>query len=51
MRCDATTIAKLETMLGEPRLKVYLRPCTAEDGLRFTLQEAIIVATKPAGIR
>jgi len=41
----------LKTMLGDPRLKAYLRPRTAEDGLMFTLQEAIIVATKPAGVR
>ncbi len=51
MRCDAPTIARLKTMLGDPRLKAYLRPRTAEDGLMFTLQEAIIVATKPAGVR
>jgi len=51
MRCDAPTIARLKTMLGDPRLKAYLRPRTAEDGLMFTLQEAIIVATKPAGAR
>jgi SAM-dependent methyltransferase len=51
MRCDAGTIARLETMLGEPRLKAFLRPRTIGDGLVFTLQEAIIVAMKPAGAR
>jgi len=51
MRCDAGTIARLETMLGEPPLKAFLRPRTSGDGLMFTLQEAIIVATKPAGVR
>jgi ubiquinone/menaquinone biosynthesis C-methylase UbiE len=47
MRCDAPTVAKLRSMLDEPRLNAFLRPRTNEDGLIFTLQEAIIVATRP----
>ena len=47
MRCDAATVAKLKLMLDEPSLNAFLRPRTNEDGLMFTLQEAIIVATKP----
>ncbi len=51
MRCDATTVAHLKSMLVEPRLAAYLRPRTAEDGLVFTLQEAIILAQKPVSPR
>ena len=51
MRCDANTVARLKAMLGEPRLKTFLRPRATEDGLMFTLQEAIIVAKKPVGLR
>jgi ubiquinone/menaquinone biosynthesis C-methylase UbiE len=47
MRCDVATVAKLKTMLAEPRLNAFLRPRTNHDGLMFTLQEAIVVATKP----
>lgn len=46
MRCDAGTVAKLGTMLAEPRLKAFLRPRTTGEGLTFTLQEAIVVANK-----
>lgn len=51
MRCDAGTVARLETMLGEPRLNAFLRPRTTDDDLVFTLQEAIIVAEKPVRAR
>jgi ubiquinone/menaquinone biosynthesis C-methylase UbiE len=47
MRCDAATVAKRKSMLDEPRLNAFLRPRTNEDGLMFTLQEAIVVAQKP----
>jgi ubiquinone/menaquinone biosynthesis C-methylase UbiE len=51
MRCDAPTIVGLKAMLAEPRLELFLRPRTTDDGLTFTLQEAIVVAKKPAGPR
>jgi hypothetical protein len=51
MRCDAATVAQLKAMLAEPRLELFLRPRTTSDGLTFTLQEAIVVAKKPAGPR
>jgi ubiquinone/menaquinone biosynthesis C-methylase UbiE len=47
MRCDAATVAKLRSMLGNERLNAFLRPRTNEDGLMLTLQEAIIVTTRP----
>ena len=51
MRCDAATVAQLKAMLAEPRLELFLRPRTTSDDLTFTLQEAIVVAKKPAGPR
>ncbi len=48
MRCDAPTVARLNTMLGEEPLRSYLRPRAGDTGPVFTLQEAIIVARKPA---
>jgi ubiquinone/menaquinone biosynthesis C-methylase UbiE len=47
MRCDAATVRRLEAMLREEPLHTFLRPGVAEDGLTFTLQEAIIIAHKP----
>jgi ubiquinone/menaquinone biosynthesis C-methylase UbiE len=47
MRCDAATVSKLKAMLGEERLNAFLRPRATNDGLMFTLQEAIVVAKKP----
>ncbi len=47
MRCDADTVRRLEAMLGAEPLHTLLRPRVIEDGLTFTLQEAIIVADKP----
>ena len=35
-------------MLGAEPLRSYLRPRDSDKGLIFTLQEAIIVARKPA---
>jgi ubiquinone/menaquinone biosynthesis C-methylase UbiE len=48
MRCDASTVARLEALLAEEPLRSYLRPRESDAGLAFTLQEAIIVARKPA---
>ncbi len=48
MRCDEATVSRLEAMLREAPLKGFLRPHTGENGFAFTLQEAIIVARKPA---
>jgi hypothetical protein len=50
-RGHAATVAQLKAMLAEPRLELFLRPRTTSDGLTFTLQEAIVVAKKPAGPR
>lgn len=47
MRCDDETATLLETMLREDPLKSFLKPHSGDDGLAFTLQEAIIVAKKP----
>lgn len=48
MRCDVPTVARLKALLGEEPLRSYLRPREGDAGLAFTLQEAIIVARKPA---
>lgn len=48
MRCDAPTVARLKAMLEEEPLRNYLRPRESEAGSVFTLQEAIILARKPA---
>ena len=48
MRCDEATVCGLRAMLREAPLKRFLRPHTGENGFAFTLQEAIIVARKPA---
>ena len=48
MRCDVSTVARLKALLEEEPLRSYLRPHESEAGLIFTLQEAIIVARKPA---
>jgi SAM-dependent methyltransferase len=47
MRCDPTTVRRLEAMLAGERLRAFLRPRVTEDGLMFTLQEAIIIGHKP----
>jgi ubiquinone/menaquinone biosynthesis C-methylase UbiE len=51
MGCDATTIARLEAMLtgAAPALAAFLKPRELEGALWFTLDEALIVAVKPAG--
>ena len=48
MRCDAPTVTRLEALLGAEPLRSFLRPRDSDNGRVFTLQEAIIVARKPA---
>ena len=48
MRCDAPTVTRLEALLGTEPLRCFLRPRDSDNGRVFTLQEAIIVARKPA---
>jgi ubiquinone/menaquinone biosynthesis C-methylase UbiE len=49
MRCTPTTIARLKDLLQQEPLRAYLRPRETEDGLTFTLREAILTAAKPRG--
>jgi hypothetical protein len=48
--CDAATILRLRSMLvdGSPALQAFLKPRTDGDKLWFTLDEAILIARKPA---
>jgi ubiquinone/menaquinone biosynthesis C-methylase UbiE len=48
--CDAPTISRLRSMLtdGSPALKAFLKPRLEGQTLWFTLDEAIIIAVKPA---
>jgi ubiquinone/menaquinone biosynthesis C-methylase UbiE len=46
MRCSGPAITRLKEMLEQEPLRSYLRPRETEDGLIFTLREAIIVAQK-----
>lgn len=50
MGCDATTIARLRSMLtdGSPALKAFLKPRDEAGKLWFTLDEALVIAHKPA---
>lgn len=48
MRCADSTVARLKAMLADEPLASLLRPRETEAGLVFTLQEAIVVARKPA---
>jgi ubiquinone/menaquinone biosynthesis C-methylase UbiE len=50
MGCDAATIARLRAMLtgGTPALQAFLRPREEAGRLWFTLDEAIVIARKPA---
>jgi len=50
MGCDPATVSRLRTMLtgGAPALKAFLRPREEEGKLWFTLDEAIVIARKPA---
>jgi ubiquinone/menaquinone biosynthesis C-methylase UbiE len=47
MRCCEATIAQLGQMLQEEPLRTFLRPREIDGSPAFTLQEAIIIATKP----
>jgi SAM-dependent methyltransferase len=47
MRCDAETVRRLEAMLEDELLRAFLNPRVSEDGITFTLQEAIIISSKP----
>jgi len=47
MRCTTATVARLKEMLETAPLRDFLRPRETEDGLTFTLREAILVAAKP----
>jgi len=48
--CDAATVVRLRSMLtdGSPALQAFLKPRTDGDKLWFTLDEAILIARKPA---
>jgi ubiquinone/menaquinone biosynthesis C-methylase UbiE len=50
MGADATTIERLRAMLGQaaPALGAFLQPRLVEGSLWFTLDEAILIARKPA---
>jgi len=47
MRCDSSTVKRLEAMLQEQPLKGFVRSQTGKNGFAFTLREAIIIAGKP----
>jgi len=46
MRCTEATVARLKEMLGSEPLRAFLRPRETQDGLTFSLREAILVAQK-----
>jgi hypothetical protein len=50
MGTDAAAVEQLRTMLleGTPALKAFLKPRREEDRLWFTLDEAILIARRPA---
>ena len=50
MGCDAATVERLRAMLteGTPALQVFLKPRLEDAKLWFTLDEAILIARKPA---
>ncbi len=47
MRCTPPTIARLKDMLEAEPLRTLLRPRKTDEGLAFTLREAILVAEEP----
>ncbi len=49
MRCTPATVGQLQAMLDTDPLRGFLKPRPGDGGLAFTLQEAIIIARKPAG--
>ena len=50
MGCDPATVSRLRTMLtgGTPALQAFLRPRQEQGKLWFTLDEAILIARRPA---
>lgn len=48
--CDAPTVETLRRMLTEsaPALRAFLKPRMEDEGLTFTLDEAIVIARKPS---
>ena len=50
MDADAATVARLRTALeeGAPALKAFLKPRLENGALWFSLDEAIVIARKPA---
>jgi ubiquinone/menaquinone biosynthesis C-methylase UbiE len=46
MRCDEPTVARLKRLLSEEPLRSFLRPRDGDQGLVFTLQEAIVMARR-----
>ena len=50
MGADSTTIERLRTMLttASPALAAFLKPRAVDGALWFTLDEAILIARKPA---
>jgi len=47
MRCTEATVARLQEVLESEPLRTLSRPRETEDGLTFTLREAIVLARKP----
>ena len=49
MSVDSETAGRLEAMLreGTPALKAFLKPCEQDGALWFTLDEMLVLATKP----
>lgn len=50
MRCTDETVSRLREMLDTEPLRTLLRPRKTDDGLTFTLREAIILAAKPGDL-
>jgi ubiquinone/menaquinone biosynthesis C-methylase UbiE len=50
MRCSGETIARLREELYDEPLRALLHPRDTEEGLTFTLREAIILAGKPGDL-
>jgi hypothetical protein len=50
MGADATTIERLGSMLNDasPALAAFLKPRLVDGSLWFTLDEAVLIARKPA---
>jgi ubiquinone/menaquinone biosynthesis C-methylase UbiE len=46
MRCNADTVGRLNAMLSQEPLRTVLNPRVSDEGLTFTLKEAIVVTRK-----